>query len=249
MKRWIIRLVAGLLSAVIVVVGLAWLTLRASLPELDGEIAINGIESVLVIERDAAGIPTITAANRRDLAFATGFVHGQDRFFQMDLLRRDAAGELSEIIGAPTVAADRRKRLHRFRRRAGESLGKLSRNEIKILKAYAKGVNAGLGSLGAKPFEYYVLGTEPEPWLPDDSILVFYTMFLQLNDERAARDVQRGLAARVLPPVVYDWMYPAGTPWDAPVAGEPRMATSIPVGGGTERGSSSMTKVYESAMS
>ena len=96
MKRWFVRVVAGLLSAVIIIGVLAWLTLRASLPELDGEIAADGIESAVVIERDAAGIPTITASNRLDLAFATGFVHGQDRFFQMDLFRRDAAGEVAE---------------------------------------------------------------------------------------------------------------------------------------------------------
>jgi penicillin amidase len=184
-KRWIIRLVAGLLSAATVVVVLAWLTLRASLPELDGEIAADGIESAVVIERDDAGIPTITASNRLDLAFATGFVHGQDRFFQMDLIRRDAAGELSEIIGTPTVAADRRNRLHRFRSRAVASISNLPANDFEILETYANGVNAGLDSLGAKPFEYYVLGTEPEPWLPEDSMLVAYAMFLQLNDERA----------------------------------------------------------------
>ena len=172
MKRWIIRLVAGLLSAAIVVVVLAWLTLRASLPELDGEIAADGIESTVVIDRDAAGIPTITAGSRLDLAFATGFVHGQDRFFQMDLIRREAAGELSEIIGTATVAADRRKRLHRFRIRAVASISNLPAGDFEILETYANGVNAGLGSLGTKPFEYYVLGTEPEPWLPEDSMLV-----------------------------------------------------------------------------
>lgn len=228
MKRWIIRLLAGLLSAASVVVVLAWLTLRASLPDLDGEIATNRIESPVVIERDAAGIPTITASNRLDLAFATGFVHGQDRFFQMDLYRRDAAGELSEIIGAPTVVADRRKRLHRFRSRAGESVGNLLSGDLEILESYTDGVNAGLGSLGAKPFEYFVLGVEPEPWMPEDSFLVGYTMFLQLNDGRAMRDVRRGMAARILPPAVYDWIYPAGTPWDAPLVGEARAAASIP---------------------
>jgi len=227
-KRWIIRLVAGLLSAAIVVAVLAWLTLRASLPELDGEIAVDGIESAVVIERDDAGIPTITAGSRLDLAFATGFVHGQDRFFQMDLIRRDAAGELSEIIGTPTVAADRRNRLHRFRSRAVASISNLSANDFEILETYANGVNAGLGSLGAKPFEYYVLGTEPEPWLPEDSMLVGYAMFLQLNDERATRDVRRGMVARILPRTVYEWMYPSGTPWDAPLLGEPRTAASIP---------------------
>ncbi len=174
MKRWIIRLLVGLVSAASVVVVLAWLTLRASLPELDGEIATKGIESAVVIERDAAGIPTITASNRLDLAFATGFVHGQDRFFQMDLFRRDAAGELSEIIGAPTVAADRRKRLHRFRSRAGESIRNLLPGDLEILESYTDGVNAGLGSLGAKPFEYFVLGVEPESAAVTNEVIANY---------------------------------------------------------------------------
>ena len=185
MKRWAIRLLLGLVSALAVVLVLAWLTVRASLPQLDGEIESAGIAAAVSIARDAAGIPTITASNRLDLAYATGFVHGQDRYFQMDLLRREAAGELSEIIGPATINSDRGKRLHRFRSRAKQALAALSALELDVLEHYAAGVNDGLASLGSKPFEYYVLGADPSPWLPEDSILVIYVMYLQLNDEHA----------------------------------------------------------------
>ena len=228
MRRWLVRLLLAAASAVVLVGALAWLTLRASLPPLDGEIDAQGIAAAVSIARDAAGIPTITAGSRRDLAFATGFVHGQDRFFQMDLIRRDAAGELSAIIGAATLDADRGRRLHRFRSRAQQALAALSHDERDLLEQYAAGVNAGLASLKAKPFEYYFLGVAAESWRAEDSLLVAYAMFIDLNDDLASRDVERGLAARILPPEVYAWMYPAGTTWDAPMQGAAYASQALP---------------------
>jgi len=228
MKKWILRLAGGLAAAIIIVSVLAWMTLRASLPTLDGEISARGITAAISIERDQAGIATITARNRPDLAFATGFAHGQDRFFQIDLIRRQGAGELSELFGAVTVDVDKRLRFHRFRDRAEARRESSPPGEMEFLDSYAAGVNAGLASLGAKPFEYFLLGAEPEPWLAEDSILIVYTMYMMLNDERASRDVRRGLAQRVLPEEVFAWMYPQGTPWDAPLMGEPRPVAPIP---------------------
>jgi penicillin amidase len=228
MKRWIVRLLTALLAAAVVVASLAWLTVRASLPQLDGRIVTADVAAPVSIVRDAAGIPTITAGDRLDLAYALGFVHGQDRFFQMDLIRRDAAGELSEIIGPATINADRRRRVHRFRSRAVVALASLSALERDVLLRYSIGVNAGLDSLDAKPFEYYLLGAEPEPWIAEDSLLVAYAMFLDLNYDRASRDRQRGLIARVLPAEVLAWLDPSGSPWDAPMLGDPLAASAIP---------------------
>ena len=135
MKRWVVRLLSGLGFAATVLFVLAWLALRASLPELDGEVNVDGLSAVATIERDAAGIPTITANNRVDLAFATGFAHGQDRFFQIDLTRRQAAGELSEIIGAATLDVDKRYRFHRFRSRAQFAVSGLPESELAILES------------------------------------------------------------------------------------------------------------------
>ena len=99
MKKWLIRLLVFAGALGIVAVAAAWLALRASLPVLDGTLDVEGLSATARIHRDADGIPVITAVNRADLAFATGFAHGQDRFFQMDSVRRQAAGELSALIG------------------------------------------------------------------------------------------------------------------------------------------------------
>ncbi|NOR67578.1 MAG: penicillin acylase family protein, partial [Woeseiaceae bacterium] len=161
-------------------------------------------------------------------AFATGYAHGQDRFFQMDLIRRQGAGELSELFGSLIIDMDKRYRFHRFRSRAKTAVAILSPVELALLEHYTAGVNAGLSSLAAKPFEYFLLGIDPQLWLAEDSILAVYTMFMMLNDSRATRDVQRGLVHLVLPNEVYAWMYPQGTSWDAPLMGEARAAAPVP---------------------
>ena len=228
MKRLLARIavVAAALSLVCGV--LAYTMLRQSLPQLDGDFVTKGVTGDVTIARDTAGIPVITAANRADLAFATGFVHGQDRFFQMDLTRRNAAGELAELFGEAALDLDRRHRFHRFRDRANEAVSALSAEHRAVMEAYARGVNEGLASLDAKPFEYFLIGMEPRPWDMADSILAVFTMYMQLNDERAIRDVRRGLAKQALPDAVFTWLYPQGTPWDAPLMGEARAVSAYP---------------------
>ncbi len=222
------KIIGAVLFLVAALAGAAVLGLRASLPQIDGELVVAGIDAGASIARDASGIPKITAENRRDLAFATGVAHAQDRFFQMDLIRRQAAGELSELVGDVALRVDKRCRFHRFRSRAMAVLDATSATDREIIKAYADGVNAGLASLGARPFEYYVLGAEPSPWLAEDTVLVVFAMYMDLNDSRARKEIRRGLAHRVLPEPVYAWMYPQGTSWDAPIMGEPRPAVPIP---------------------
>ena len=228
MKKWTLRFAGAVALAIVLVAVLAWLTLRASLPTLDGEVAVAGIDAAATIERDAEGMVTVTAVSRADAAFATGYAHGQDRFFQMDIIRRRSAGEVSTLVGAIALDLDKRFRLHRFRSRSQAAVAALPAGDRHILQRYAAGVNAGLAGLGAKPFEYFLLGVEPEPWKPEDTILVAYSMFLNLNDERADRDLKRGLAHRVLPRQVFEFMYPQGTPWDSPLMGEPRETAPIP---------------------
>ena len=222
------KIIAAALFLVAALVGVAVLGLRASLPQIDGELIVAGIDAGAIIARDADGIPKISAQNRRDLAFATGVAHAQDRFFQMDLIRRQAAGELSELVGEVALGVDKRYRFHRFRSRARAVLDATSAADREIIDAYANGVNAGLASLGARPFEYFVLAAEPSPWLAEDTVLVVFAMYVDLNDSRARKEVRRGLAHRVLPEPVYAWMYPQGTSWDAPIMGEPRPAVPIP---------------------
>lgn len=219
-------LLTALALAAVLVSG--YVTLRASLPQLDGALRVDRIRASVTIERDAGGIPVITAHNRGDLAFATGFVHGQDRFFQMDLSRRRAAGELAELFGPAAVPLDKRNRMHRFRNRARAVLAGLDPADSDVVTAYAAGVNAGLESLGARPFEYLLLRAKPRPWHPEDSLLVAYNMFLELNDERADRDRRRGIAHEALPRAVFEFIYPDGTSWDAPLNGEPRATRPPP---------------------
>ena len=229
MSKWFLRTLSGAVALILFFVVVAWLSVRASLPVLDGDLPAAGLDAPVTIERDAAGIPVITALTRADLAFATGFVHGQDRFFQMDLIRRQAAGELSELFGAAAIDVDKRARFHRFRSRARAVLQAAAPAEQRLIERYADGVNAGRDSLGARPFEYLVIGTQPRDWAAEDSVIVVYAMFMQLNDARASKDVHRGLAHRILPQRVYDWLYPEGTEWDAPIMGEARTPSRYPL--------------------
>ena len=228
MRKLLLRLLVGVVAIGVLLVVLGWLALRGSLPQLDGTIAVDGIDAAATIARDADGIPVITATSRKDLAFATGFAHGQDRFFQMDLIRRQAAGELSALVGGAAIDVDKRYRLHRFRARSAAVWELATDADRLLMQSYAAGVNAGLASLDARPFEYMILGSDPQPWQPQDSLLVMYAMYVVLNDSRATKETRRGLAHRILPPEVYRFMYPQGTPWDAPLMGAPREPVAIP---------------------
>ena len=229
MMKIILRLFAGAGALIVLAIAVAWLAVRASLPQLDGAIRVDGVNSPTTIVRDDSGIPTITASTRADLAFATGFAHGQDRFFQMDLIRRQAAGELSELFGGVALDTDKRHRFHRFRSLAQSVVERESAENLEVIEAYAAGVNAGRDSLGARPFEYMILQKNPQDWLAEDSLLVVYAMYMQLNDSRARKDVRRGYAHRVLPPEVYTWLYPDGSSWDVPLMGAARSVAPYPL--------------------
>lgn len=206
----------------------AYLAVRGSLPQLDGERKVAGITETVVIERDNQGIPVIQASSRQDLAFGTGFVHAQDRYFQMDLMRRKAAGELAALVGEAALPLDRRARLHRFRFRAGAAIANLSGPQRSILEAYVAGVNSGFDSLRVKPFEYLLLDATPDPWRIEDSVLVGYAMFLELHDSRASRDLHRATARLALDDSLFHYLYPAGTSWDAPLEGGPVAVPAMP---------------------
>src|SRR5215210_7351033 len=156
-----LRIVLWVLAvlAVLVVLSALWARaqLRASLPLLDGTRSLPGLSAGATVERDSLGVPTIRASNRLDAARALGFLHGQERFFQMDLMRRKAAGELSEVFGAVALDVDKEIRVHRLRDVARRTLASGTPRDRAILEAYADGVNAGLSALGASPFEYLVV--------------------------------------------------------------------------------------------
>jgi len=216
-RRWTTRgLLAVALLLALAVVG-AWLYLRASLPQLDGARRSPLLSAPVTVARDADGVPVIAGANRLDLAYATGFVHGQERFFQMDLLRRSAAGELAELFGPRALPLDRAHRLHRFRARAALVLARMDAQERVFLERYAAGVNDGLGALTAQPFEYALNGATPRAWTPADSMLVVWAMYFDLQGNQEARELARGWLAANLDPAQRAFLLPEASRWDAPL--------------------------------
>lgn len=184
-----LRLLASAASVLLLLaaVAVAWIywRVRGSLPQLEGTAAIAGLSAPVAVERDALGMPTIRGENRADLARALGWLHAQDRFFQMDTMRRAPAGELAELVGKRAIPRDRATRIHGFRKLAQAVLGRLPTEQRGLIEAYAGGVNAGLSALPEKPWEYLALREEPRRWLPEDTILIAYAMMLDLQDEDA----------------------------------------------------------------
>jgi penicillin amidase len=224
-----IRIVFFALPALaLLAVAAAFLALRASLPRLDGERLLSGLAAPATISRDALGVLTVEAAGARDAAFALGYATAQERFFEMDLLRRAAAGELAEVFGAAALPVDRERRLHRFRTRARTVLAGLDEASRSRAQAYAEGVNAGLADLAARPWQYSLLRQRPAPWRAEDSLLVGYAMFFDLQDETNARELATARLRASLPPAYTDFVLAAGNGWDAPIAGEPLALPPIP---------------------
>jgi penicillin amidase len=231
-RRRLLRAGAVLLGALAVLAaaaaGLLALGLRASLPQVDGVRAVPGLGAPVTVQRDARGVPTITGSGRLDVARGLGFVHAQERFFQMDLERRLAAGELAELMGPAVAKYDREFRIHRLRSVAQRVLAQSGAAERAGLQAYADGVNAGLGALGARPFEYLALGSRPVPWRPEDSVLCLLAMFIQLQEDPGFQQSRLGYMRDALPPALFAFLQPAGTEWDAPLSGGAMAQPPVP---------------------
>ena len=169
--------------------------LQHSLPLTSGDATVTGLSAPVIVDRDALGVPKITAASRADAARALGFVHAQDRFFQMDLQRRQPAGELSALVGAralkpiaqPACTASATSPAGARAGRAGVS------GHPRGLRARR---NAGLAALARAPIEYLVLRAVPEPWKPEDSILTVLAMFNTLQGRQAEFEMTFGAIAR-----------------------------------------------------
>ncbi|MEX1056415.1 MAG: penicillin acylase family protein, partial [Natronospirillum sp.] len=146
--------------------------LHGSFPQLDGTLIVPGLRAKVELERDAQGIPTLSAIHREDIAYGLGFLHAQERFFQMDLQRRQAAGETAALLGSSALIDDRSARRHNFRQVARQSLADATVEQAGILAAYTQGVNQGLVEMRQPPMEYLLLGQHPEPWHAVDSLLV-----------------------------------------------------------------------------
>ena len=226
------RLLASALSVLLLVGALAaggfYFRIRASLPRLDGATTVAGLGAPVTVERDAQGVPTLRGQSRADVSRALGWLHAQERFFQMDLLRRSSAGELAELFGKAALPRDRATRMHGFRKLAQRVLAQLSPAERTQLDAYTAGVNAGLAALGDKPFEYLVLRTTPQPWRPEDSILVVYAMTLDLQDEVGLHEQTLMTLRDKLGDEAVAFFAPALTPADAALDGTTAPVAPLP---------------------
>ena len=215
--RWLRRGLLAVLGLVVIGALALALFLRGSLPQLDGEVRAAGLRGAVTVQRDAEGVPTIRGEDRADVAWATGYVQAQDRFFQMDLLRRAAAGELAALVGAAALPLDREARVHRFRHRSQAALATLPEPDLAQLRRYAAGVNTGLAALGARPFEYGLLNRRPEPWQPDDTLLVIWAMYLDLQGSLLPREASRGWLREHLSAEQLAFLLPETSRWDAPL--------------------------------
>ena len=168
---------------VIVSASVAWWFIYRPLPQIDGSASLPGLQQEVKVERDGWGVPHIRAATVEDLAEAQGYVMAQDRLWQMDLLRRVARGQLSEILGARTLKIDESFRTYGFARAAERDATLFDPESRKVMDAYARGVNQFVEQHKKNlPLEFLLLHYEPKPWQPSDTLAISGYMYRTLTD-------------------------------------------------------------------
>lgn len=185
MKKWkkiVIGITSSFLILIIFLFIISFYMLKKSLPNYDGEIHVHGISNPIIVFRDTFAIPMISADNDEDAAFALGYLHAQERLFQMDIARRAGEGRLSEVFGSKTLAFDKMFRTIGIYKNVVANYGKLSHESKKILSAYANGVNEYIKEAKGKyQIEFDVLGYDPYPWKPEHSLVIAKLMAWELN--------------------------------------------------------------------
>jgi penicillin amidase len=222
MKQILKRVLGSLLVLLLVslVGGTAWIywRVRASLPQLDGEVAAAGLSGRVEVLRDAHGVPHLRAQSLEDLAFAQGYVTAQDRLWQMDLSRRLAAGELSEIFGERTLRFDIENRTLGFRQACERAVKILDPESRKLLGLYAQGVNTFIATHAHRlPIEFLLLGYDPRPWRAEDSFGIALNMAKGLNWMWPDELMREHIRAKVGNELYAD-LFPDHSPLDHPVA-------------------------------
>lgn len=230
---WILGAIAvALVLALLSAVSFAHYTVKRSWPQLDGTITVAGLSASVEVLRDERGVPTIYADTLDDLMFAQGYVHAQDRFYEMDVRRHITAGRLSEMFGASQVATDSFLRTMGWRRVADQEIALLSDTSLQILDAYANGVNAYLADRPAADvsLEYSVLGLinpsyEIEPWAPADSVAWLKALAWDLRGNMSdeiyrtvmAQSVGRDRTEELFPPYPFERNQPIVVSGDKPI--------------------------------
>jgi penicillin amidase len=205
--RGLLRVLAALLL-VVVALGLAgfaygWGAVRRSWPQIDGTVQVDSLEAEAVVIRDRWGIPHIYASNAHDLFFAQGYVHAQDRFWQMEFWRRVGSGRVAEILGPSALESDRFIRTVGWHRTAAQELERLDDESQAVLEAYAEGVNAYIsthrGRLGLEFTLLRLTGVEfePEPWTPLDTLCWAKVMAWDLGGNMDEELLRGHVAARL----------------------------------------------------
>ncbi|MBS1828447.1 MAG: penicillin acylase family protein [Acidobacteria bacterium] len=186
----------GVALALVGVAALVYWYAYRPLAALSGTVSL-GVAKAAKIVRDAEGLPHIEAASAEDAAYLQGYVHAQDRLWQMDALRRLAAGELSEILGAAGLESDQESRRMRMRRLAEFHAASVKAEDRVLLSAYARGVNRYLEThRGKLPVEFKLLDYDPKPWSVVDSLLVGLQMFRNLSQGWKDELVKQTLLAK-----------------------------------------------------
>jgi penicillin amidase len=228
MLKWLKRISILVLILVVAGAGTGWWLMRGSVPTLDGELALDGLSAPVTVQRDALGVATIDAANEVDALRTLGYVHAQERYFEMDLMRRVSAGELSELFGSIAIEKDKAQRVHRIRARVEADLAAMAADKRPQLEAYTAGVNAGLAALRVRPWPYLLLRQEPKPWKLGDAALTGFAMYFDLQDAGNHRELAMWKIKPHLPPALYDLLDHDGSRWDAPLYGAARGDAPLP---------------------
>jgi penicillin G amidase len=213
------RLGGALLVVVLLLAGGAYALLAASLPRRAGEATLPGLTSTASIDLDARAVPTIHAASFEDALRGQGYMHAQERFFEMDLLRRMPAAELAALVGERALSSDLVQAPFEFRKRAREVLAALPAEQVGWLDAYTAGVNAGLADLRVRPPEYLLLGAAPEPWRAEDSVLVVLAFYTMLSNNEVFERSQ-GVLHDSVSAAVYEFLTPSTSRFDRPLVME-----------------------------
>lgn len=180
--RWLALFVSAVLLASVGAIAWAYFLAHSALPQLDGAVRVHGLSAPVTVKRDAHGVPSIEASNLQDLFFAQGYVTAQDRLWQMDTMRRFAAGELAEILGDDFLKHDREQRILGLRIAAKNAIEITPQLDRARFEAYARGVNAYIESHRNRlPLEFRILHYSPQLWTAEDSALIAAQMVKDLN--------------------------------------------------------------------
>ncbi|MGA7916586.1 MAG: penicillin acylase family protein [Candidatus Acidiferrales bacterium] len=222
------RILRNIFAALLLLAGaallLSWWTVHRSLPQLEGRVALSGLSQAVTIDRDQWGRPWIRASSIEDAVTAQGYVMAQDRLWQMDLLRRAASGDLSEIFGAVALNFDEGSRTLGMRQAAERAATDASPEIRGLLEAYARGVNENIVQRGKKlPLEFVALGYKPRPWTPADTYLISLYMYRTLTSTWQEKLNRQWITEKVGPERARD-LFLEDSPLDHPIWTSPPTA-------------------------